>query len=327
MKTLLRFAGGLVLLVLLVLGVGYFWASRAAASTFDRTITTHEVDFPVPYPAPVMAGAAEGEAAEGSLAGAEEDGVDPLAAAVARGEHLVRARYACADCHGEDFSGGVMMDAMPVARAFGPNLTGGEGSPVASFSPADWDRAVRHGVGGDGRPLIMPSEDFQRMSDQELSDIVAYINSFPAVDNETEPLTLGPIGKFLIARGALRPSADGVDHDEAHEPYPPSAAPTEVFGAHLAAACVGCHKEDYTGGEIGGDPSWPPAANLTAAGPVADMSLDDFSSILRTGVRPDGTELLEPMTYVVPLARRMTDVEVEALYRFFRSLPARETDD
>lgn len=326
MKTLLRIAGGLVLLVVLVLGAGYFWASRAAASTFDRTIVTHEIDFPVPYPDPAPAGAAEGGAVEGSLAAAESATMDPMAAAVARGQHLVAARYGCADCHGEDFSGGVMMDAMPVARAFGPNLTGGQGSPVADYTPADWDRAVRHGVGGDGRPLIMPSEDFQRMSDQELSDIVAYIASFPPVDNETEPLTLGPIGKLLIARGDLRPSADAVDHDGSHEPYPPAAAPTEVFGAHLAAACVGCHKEDYTGGKIAGDPSWAPAANLTGAGPVADMTLADFMSTLRTGVRPDGTALLEPMTFVIPMAGRMSDLELEAMYRFFRSLPARETE-
>ena len=34
------------------------------------------------------------------------------------------------------------------------------------------------------------------------------------------------------------------------------------FGRHLAGTCVGCHKQDYTGGDIGGDPNWAPAANL-----------------------------------------------------------------
>lgn len=324
MKTLLRFVGGL-LLVVLVLGVaGYLWVSSAAAQVFDRTVDTHEIDFPIPYPVTGSEGAEAAMAATTAEA-APAEAVDPMAAAVARGEHLVRARYGCADCHGEDFSGGVMMDAMPVARAFGPNLTGGEGSPVGDFTPADWDRAVRHGVGGDGRPLIMPSQDFLRMSDQELSDIVAYIRSFPPVDNEVEPVTLGPVGKLLIARGSMRLSADYVEHHGRHAALPPEAAPTAEFGAHLAAACVGCHKEDYTGGDIGGDPSWPPAANLTGAGRIPGWSLDEFSRVLREGVRPDGTELLEPMTFVVPLAGRMSDVEIEALYHYFRSLPARET--
>ncbi len=327
MKTFLRLAGGLGLLAMVILGAGYFWASRAATHAFDRTFVVDGVDFPIPYPGPGTGGLDEDGtgAAEVSLA-AELADTDPMAAAVARGEHLVRARYGCADCHGADFSGGVMMDAMPVARAFGPNLTGGEGSPVATYTPADWDRAVRNGIGADGRPLIMPSEDYQLMSDQELSDIVAYIGSFARVDNEVEPVTLGPVGKFLVARGELRLSADRLDHDVAHERYPPPAAPDEDFGAHLAGACVGCHKEDFTGGKIAGDPSWAPAANLTAAGPVADMSLDDFTTIMRTGVRPDGSEVLEPMTLVTPAAGRMSDVEIEALYRFFRSLPAKATE-
>ena len=76
---------------------------------------------------------------------------------------------------GADLSGGVMMDAMPVGRMFGPNLTLGEGSVTREYTAADWDRAVRHGVGTDGRPLVMPALDFQLMSDQELADIVTYI--------------------------------------------------------------------------------------------------------------------------------------------------------
>ncbi|MEQ9568907.1 MAG: c-type cytochrome [Longimicrobiales bacterium] len=330
MKTLLRLVGGLVL-VALVLGIaGYLWVSNAAAQAFDRTVDTHEIDFPIPFPDPMPTPGTQGAgggAVVATLAAAEapEEAVDPMAAAIARGEHLVRARYGCADCHGEDFSGGVMMDAMPVARAFGPNLTTGEGGPTRDFTPADWDRAVRHGVGSDGRPLIMPSQDFLRMSDQELADIVAYIRSFPPVDNEVEPVTLGPIGKLLIARGQMRLSADYVEHDGEHPAYPPEAAPTAEFGAHLAGACVGCHKEDFTGGDIGGDPSWAPAANLTGAGRIPDWSLAEFTRVMREGVRPDGTELLEPMTFVVPLAGRMSDVEIEALYRYFQSLPARET--
>jgi hypothetical protein len=47
----------------------------------------------------------------------------------------------------------------------------------------------------DGRPAVMPSDDFQHMSDQELSDIISYIRSLPAVDNTVPKSTFGPLGR------------------------------------------------------------------------------------------------------------------------------------
>ena len=54
---------------------------------------------------------------------------------------------------------------------------------VTDYEPADWDRIVRHGLLSDGRPAAMPSEDFQMMSDQELSDIIALSN--PSLQSTT----------------------------------------------------------------------------------------------------------------------------------------------
>ena len=42
---------------------------------------------------------------------------------------------------------------------------------------------------------------------------------------------------------------------------------------------------------------------------------------MRDGMRPNGTTLLLPMTIVLPYARRMTDVEMEALWVYLRSVP------
>ncbi|MCA9579579.1 MAG: cytochrome c, partial [Myxococcales bacterium] len=105
-----------------------------------------------------------------------------LERAIARGEHLVRARYACGECHGQDFSGGVMVDDPAMGSLLGPNLT--PAGPTHEFTMTDWDHIVRHGILADGRPAVMPSEDFVRMSDRELSDIVAYLRAQPAVSNE-----------------------------------------------------------------------------------------------------------------------------------------------
>ena len=197
-----------VLLVILLAAAGFYgWASLAARRTLARTIATHTVDFPIPTPLD------SGEIRRLRLS---PEAAAQLARgrALERGKHLVESRYACIECHGRDFRGGVMVDAPPIGRLLGPNLTSGRGSRTAQYGPADWDRIVRHGVRPDGWPAAMPSADFERMTDQELSDIVVYVQSQPAVDNEVPPVTLGPVGKVLIAGGEAarrHPAADADD--------------------------------------------------------------------------------------------------------------------
>ena len=295
---------GFVLVALIVVALAlYAWASYAAGRKLARSYSAHTVDFPIPYPSSEP---------------------DAEAAALERGKHLVEARYGCGECHGRDFGGGVMIDDPAIGRILGPNLTAGSGGVTAGFRPADWDRIVRHGIKHDGKPALMPSVDFREMSDQELSDIVAFIRSQPPVDREVPPPSLGPVGKVLVATGKFRLSADVIGAEGGpHAATPPQAEPTVAFGRHVASTCMGCHREDLGGGPIvGGDPSWPPAANLTSGpGGIGDWTLAQFSVALRDGKRPDGTALRAPMSAMMPYARNMTKVELEALWAYLRSLP------
>ena len=50
MKTFLKIAIGLILLVAILAAAGYAWASSATAQAFEQTVEVHDVDFPVPYP-------------------------------------------------------------------------------------------------------------------------------------------------------------------------------------------------------------------------------------------------------------------------------------
>jgi hypothetical protein len=43
---------------------------------------------------------------------------------------------------------------------------------------------------------------------------------------------------------------------------------------------------------------------------------------MRDGVRPDGTALLPPMTLVAPYAQNMTDIELQAMWAYLRTLPS-----
>ncbi len=90
-----------------------------------------------------------------------------------------------------------------------------------------------------------------------------------------------------------------------------------------AGPTTGCQRADLSGGPIaGGDPSWVPARNLTPhADGLAGWTYEQFVAAMRDGMRPNGTTLLLPMTIVLPYARRMTDVEMEALWVYLRSVP------
>jgi mono/diheme cytochrome c family protein len=240
-----------------------------------------------------------------------------LERAIARGEHLVNAIYVCAECHGADLSGGLMIDSALMGTLLGPNLTSGAGGVTAEYTPADWDRTVRHGVGRSSHALAMPSTDFMRMSDRELSDIIAYARSLPPVDNTVEPPSLGPLGTVLIATGALPLSVDLIDHHREHLRVPPEEGPTAEYGEHLAAVCTGCHREDLRGGPIeAGDPDWLAAANLTT---LQDWSYDDFVTAMRDLKRPDGTDVRLPMALMAPYAARMTEVELRALWTYIET--------
>jgi mono/diheme cytochrome c family protein len=316
MKNVLKVVGiAIAILVLLAAGV-YVWASITTKRVLAQTFETHMVDFPIPFPI---------DAAEVSPVGLTEDAARSLALkrAVERGQHLVTARYTCTACHGTNFGGGVMVDAFPLGRLLGPNLTLGAGSRTADLKPQDWDRIVRHAVLRDGHGAVMPSEDFQHMSDQELSDIICYIRSRPPVDNTVPKSTFGPVGKVLVATGKMRLAASMISsHTTPHQVRPPEEAVSPEFGKHVASVCVGCHGPDFSGGPIaGGDPSWPPARNLTPDSTgLKGWTYDQFVAALAKGQRPDGSALRAPMTLMTSYGQSMKDIERRALWGYLQSL-------
>lgn len=317
MKKLLKILGGIVGVLLVLALAGYAWAASKTKSVLARTISVHSVDFPIPFPLPDS---------EITTLHIKPDSADVLAQtrAVERGRHLVESRYVCVECHGQNFGGGTMIDAPIIGRLLGPNITLGKGSRTLSYKAADWDHIVRHGVRPDGTPAAMPSEDFARISDQELSDIISYVRSMAPVDSEVPRITFGPLGKFLIATGKLPLAADRIgEHNGPHSVTPPATEATVEFGKHMASICSGCHQANLAGGPIvGGDPAWPPAKNLTPhPDALGKWTLEQFRTALRTGKRPDNTELKPPMNAIIPYANKMTDIEIEALWMYLRSLP------
>jgi len=344
--------GGLVGLMLVTGGGVYVWASSTASTKLANRFDVHRVDFPIPSPlndeelsalraerimAATGAGANSAGANSAGANGVGANSADPLAGvdlnavaterAVARGKHLVEAIYACRECHGADFGGGTMIDDAAMGRLLGPNLTLGTGSRTLAYTAADWDRMVRHGVRPDSTPSPMPSKDFYYMSDRELSDVVSYIRALPAVNKEVPSITLGPLGKVLLATGQLQLSAEThpTKHAISHAPLAPAAVADASFGKHVAQTCTGCHGTTFAGGPIiGGPPDWPPAANLTPIG-LAGWTYDDFVRALKEAKSKNGVALRVPMAGLPKFARNMTDTELQALWAYIKDLPPQPT--
>lgn len=247
-------------------------------------------------------------------------------ASVARGEHVLRAIAKCSDCHGADLGGAVVIDNAPIGTIYAPNLTRGEGGVAQAYDDASWERAVRHGVARDGRRLlIMPSNEYQYLSDEDLGTLIAYLKQVPAVSRTQPAPKVGPLARALYAAGELPLfPANAVTH--ANEVIPsPVIDSTVAYGKYLGdVGCSGCHGATYGGGAIpGGPPDWPAPANLTPkALDAAKYDLAGFTKALREGIRPDGTKINPFMP--IHATKLMTDVEIVATWKYLRTLESKE---
>ena len=243
-------------------------------------------------------------------------------ASIARGEH-VAIIHMCGDCHNDDFSG--ISDSAPgLITVSIPNLTAGAGGVGATNTDEDWVGAVRHGVGYDGRGLLlMPSSTWYYLSDQDLGALIAYLKSLPLVDNEMPETELGPLGRVMLALGLLPPeivpNVISIDHD-APRPIPPEPGVTVEYGLYLARTCMICHGPELNGRTISmGGPEKYVALNLTPGGELQGWSEDDFIKTMRTGITPGGHQINDVMPW--EYFGQMTDDEMKAVWLYLQSLP------
>ena len=97
------------------------------------------------------------------------------------------------------------------------------------MSGADFVRAVRHGVGENGRPLFfMPAANLYYLDDDDLGTVIAYATSLDPVDTVLPETSYGPLGRLLIV---LAPedlfAALTIDHETPAPAAPPAGATTE----------------------------------------------------------------------------------------------------
>jgi mono/diheme cytochrome c family protein len=287
LKWLGYIVGGLVLLIAVGVGTVYAITSSRLGKTYPTTV--------------------ENVAIPG----------DP--ASIERGKHLVTAVGKCQDCHGANFTGTRMMDAAVFMKLTAPNLTAGKGGIGSTYTDADWVRAIRYGVGRDGKPLVfMPSEAYTRFSDSDLGAMIAYLKTLPPADETVERVkSVGPIARIVyLTSGFPMIPAELIDRNISRAAVAPGV--TVEYGKYLSESggCTSCHLPTLAGG-VKMDKAV--SANLTPGGPLKSWTEADFFKAIRTGTRPDGTKISEEMPWKAMAS--MTDDELRATWLFLRSVP------
>lgn len=234
--------------------------------------------------------------------------------ALARGQHIAEAISLCAECHGDDYGGDEFFDVSVFGKVDAPNLTAGSGGIGTTYTDEDWVRTIRYGVKPDGESvLLMPSQHYYDMSDDDLAAVIAFIQSVPPVDNQVDDASLSPVGTIMF--GALGETvAAQIDHDAAR-PAPVEAGVTVEYGEYLItiAVCKDCHGEELDGNL--GMPGPPAGPDLTA---LDGWTEQDFINTMRQGIDPDGDQLDSeemPWDYYT----RMTDDELRAMWMYLET--------
>ena len=269
-------------------------------------------------------------------------------AVVARGHYIVRTVAGCAACHGDPTQRGAYMQGtetaliggfvfdIPPGKFYPRNLTADPETGLGNVSDSAIARALRYGVGHDGRALL-PFMEMQGLSDDDLVAVVSYLRTQSAVHNVVPQHyfnVLGMIVKATVMGHPVGPSSP-----------PPSVAPrgasveTGHYLVESVALCWACHTERsqmtgaLTGPRFGGtkgfqeadDPSrsWSPP-NITSdpeTGRLGRMTEDQFVARFRQGRVIPGS----PMPWQA--FAQMHEDDLRSIYRYLKSVPPVKRDN
>ena len=176
MKKFLKVLKWIVLVVVILIGVFIAYALLRSQETFDA-----------PYP---------------------EITASTDSTLIARGEYLVYGPAHCAYCNapanefkrveaGEvvPLSGGFIF-ALPVGNVYVPNITSDKATGIGSFTDGELARTMRYGVKRNGHALLdfMP---FYDLSDKDLTAIISYLRTEPAVNKPVPQNEWNFLGKIV----------------------------------------------------------------------------------------------------------------------------------
>ena len=244
-------------------------------------------------------------------------------AAIERGAYIYNAG-GCASCHqldeAEGPSGGYEIPSPMGGSFFAPNITPDEETGIGGWTGRDFLLALKHGrspTGGFYWPAF-PYRSYQNMTDEDVLDLAAYLQSIPAIRNEVQGHDL-PGWQFSWMMAGWNIMADFM------EGTPPvvSDDPEIQRGAYLARAlghCGECHtprnslsimqlENEYAGVDM-----VAPAIDPESLGGWAEV---DFVGLLQIGMTANFDFVGGEMADVVEHTSVLTIEDQEAYAAFF----------
>lgn len=291
------------------------------------------------YGALGIADAADGIVQPGQQSG-DAQGIKAQPNSAKEDPAVIRGRYVaiagdCAACHtdphqGKPFAGGYALET-PFGQLLASNITSDKTTGIGAWTEAQFTRAVREGKGKDGENLYpaMPYNAYVKVSDADMHDLWAYMQTVPAVDNKVVSNQLPfPFNIRLMMMGWNLLFFD-------KSPFVPVAGANEQInrGAYLVQGlghCAACHTaKNFLGGDKrgaflqGGDLAGWHAPEITSNRYVGIGAWTPAQIVqyLKTGSN-DIAVASGPMAEAVTNStQHMTDQDLQAIAAYLQTLP------
>jgi mono/diheme cytochrome c family protein len=261
---------------------------------------------------------------------------DVTPARLERGRYLVEGVNGCFGCHtdqdwskpgappfaGREGSGHIWAD-QDLPWLVAPNITPDKETGAGSWSDDGLARAIREGIGNDGRTLfpLMPYQHYREMSDEDLAAIVVYIRSVPPVRNQL-PVTKIPFPLNFLMNNVPQPVTTQMASD---------LSTPQKHGAYLVsmAACTDCHTPqeqgqpmpgmEFAGGFLLHEPKGDVVStNITpSASGIGYYNEATFIQALRQG-KVGARPLHASMPWY--FFGKMTDDDLKAIYAYLKTV-------
>ncbi|MDR3533691.1 MAG: cytochrome c [Rhodopila sp.] len=261
---------------------------------------------------------------------------EPSSALAATGEYIARAAD-CAACHtapnGKPFAGGYPISS-PLGTIYSTNITPSKSAGIGSYSEAQFARALREGVRGDGTHLYpaMPYTSYAGLSDADVGALYAYFMQDVAPVDVAPPKTALPF-PFSV-RGSMAIWNMLFLKDQRFQPDPTRSTQMNR-GAYLVESlehCGACHTPRnslmaekqgaaLSGGSLG---SWY-APNVTSdrIGGIGGWTDEELYQYLRTGHVAGKAQAAGPMAEAVQNSLQyLTDEDTKAMVAYLKHSPS-----
>ncbi|HUM05539.1 MAG TPA: c-type cytochrome [Terriglobales bacterium] len=257
---------------------------------------------------------------------------------LARGKYLVQSTLVCFDCHsdhdwkaagmpalpGREGAGWVIAEEGLPGRIVAQNLTPDRETGTGTWSDDQLARAIREGVGHDGRALfpMMPYRNFRRLPDEDLASVVVYLRSLPGVHNPLPPTEMIFPVKYLI-RSVPEPLTEPVSAPDLSTP--------ERRGEYLVtlAGCADCHtpmdrgRSNESKAFAGGNRFKGPWGDVLSANITPDKTgISYYNEALFLEMMRTGNVMGRQLNAIMPwgVYRNMTDDDLKSIWAYLRTV-------